>query len=112
MEVKAWWRNIDENKKIPSPVLALVKDAWHSGCWIQDNQTFQWYTPEEFKSRWEDVYVDDRRNGDNIKRFSVRDPMAGERVLKKKMRDAMADYLKFRTKMEDYYIFELKQKNR
>jgi hypothetical protein len=34
-------------------------------------------------------------------------PIAGEREYKKRMRDAMAEYLKFRSKIEEYYSVEL-----
>lgn len=110
METPAWRNRIAERKQIPSAVLALAKDAQHAGCWIQDNSTFEWYTPDEFRENWKRLYIDDRRHGDNIKRFSVRDPMVGERAMKKRMRDAMADYLNFRRRLEDYYVLELRPK--
>lgn len=90
--------------------MVLVKEARHSGYWIYDNRAGQWYTPEEFSVEWEKVYSEGRRGDDNMKRFSVLDPMVGERAMKKNMRDAMAAYLTFRTKLEAYYNFELKPK--
>lgn len=59
---------------------------------------------------WNKYYSNSRRYGDNTQDFKVMDPMAGERAHKKKMRDAMAEYLKFRNKMEDYFHFHLKRK--
>lgn len=97
-------KNLDE---APPTIAALYKDAKIAGAWIFDSRTNNWYTPEEFLDQWRTIFAVGGRKGDSRSDFKIMNPIAGEREYKKRMRDAMADYLKFRSKIEEYYNVEL-----
>ncbi|WP_353183554.1 hypothetical protein [Parapedobacter lycopersici] len=113
METPTWRNNVTKKNDLPGAVLALIKDAWYSGCWIQDTETGSWYTPEEFKEQWQMYYVLSKKGDrDNSDRFKVRNPLMGDKELKRKMRDATAEYLAFRSKLDAYYDFALHRKKK
>ncbi|WP_447768356.1 hypothetical protein [Sphingobacterium faecium] len=69
--VPAW---LDKKREIPTDVRSLINLARENNCWIYEQKTRIFYTPDEFLEKWPLLYHEGRRGINNNKEFAVKSP--------------------------------------
>lgn len=78
----------------------LVKEAIRHKCWIYNKHKKEWFTPEEFLSRFEhSTYTQGW-----IESFQILNPMAGLKAAETQAQKLNEKKLAFQAKVFEYYL--------
>ncbi|WP_143072970.1 hypothetical protein, partial [Parapedobacter indicus] len=85
----------------------FMLEAWNEHKWIYDHIADEWYTPEEFKHKWELLLTQY-----NTERYILRSPFEGWGDALEKIAFYVERSEKLKAKIEGYYDMDLKRKSR